>query len=280
MRSITNYIKRGVKYVLHGIPQKTILKCIITQDVPSAKLEGKRILITGGGRGIGEYITEKCVKEGATCLIVGRNEDTLMKISNKLGCEYIVFDISRVEEIPDFFDEAIARMKGEIDCLVNNAGISLHERNMMEVTPESFDKQFDVNLKAPYFLSKAFVKHCQTVGNSNASILFMTSERGLYCDEIPYGLTKAALISLTRGMARRHIKSGIRVNAIAPGITESDMTIVDRNEDMTSTYNCGGRFFLPEEIAEVAVFLLSDISQCISGEVIACDQGNYLRCDW
>jgi NAD(P)-dependent dehydrogenase (short-subunit alcohol dehydrogenase family) len=163
---------------------------------------------------------------------------------------------------------------------VNNAGISLHEKNMMEVTIDTFDQQLSTNLKGPYFLTQEFLKHCQITHNTNASIIFMASERGLYCDEIPYGLIKSAIISLTRGVARRQIKNGIRVNAVAPGITESDMTIVDRTGDMASSYNCGGRFFLPEEVAETIVFLLSDAAKCISGEVIACDQGNYLRCDW
>ena len=175
---------------------------------------------------------------------------------------------------------AINMFDGRIDCLVNNAGISLHEKNMMEVTLETFDRQLDVNLKAPYFLTQNFIKHCISVENRNASIVFVSSERGLYCDEIPYGLIKVAINSLTRGVARRHVRNGIRVNAIAPGITESDMTIADRNKNMACEYNCGGRFFLPEEVAETAAFILSDEASCINGEVIACDQGNYLRCDW
>ena len=177
-------------------------------------------------------------------------------------------------------NEAINMLDGRIDCLVNNAGISLHEKSMMEVTLETFDKQLDINLKAPYFLTQNFIKHCIDVHNKKASVVFISSERGLYCDEIPYGLIKAAINSLTRGIARRHVRNGIRVNAIAPGITESDMTIADRTKNMACEYNCGGRFFLPEEVAETAAFILSDEANCINGEIIACDQGNYIRCDW
>lgn len=273
-------IRRIFNFLFHGIPEQKILKCEVTVSKSAQKLYGKNILITGGGRGIGLYIARKAVKEGANVLITGRNEDSLIKASKELNCQYIPFNVTDFEAIPSFFEEAIQKLGGRIDCLVNNAGISLHEKNMMEVTLDTFNRQLDTNLKAPYFLSQTFVRHCLDTENHNATIIFIASERGLYCDEIPYGLIKSSIISLTRGMARRHIKSGIRVNAVAPGITESDMTIADRDSDMSSAYNCGGRFFLPEEVAEIVAFLMSDPANCISGEVIACDQGNYLRSDW
>lgn len=273
-------IKRVIKYILYGIPTEHILKCNVVVSQSTKKLLGKNILITGGGRGLGFYIAQKCILEGANVVIVGRNEDVLKTASKELKCRYIAFDLSNISNISKMLNEAINMLDGRIDCLVNNAGISLHEKSMMEVTLETFDKQLDINLKAPYFLTQNFIKHCIDVQNKKASVVFVSSERGLYCDEIPYGLIKAAINSLTRGIARRHVRNGIRVNAIAPGITESDMTIADRTKNMACEYNCGGRFFLPEEVAETAAFILSDEANCINGEIIACDQGNYLRCDW
>ena len=273
-------IKRVIKYILYGIPTEHILKCNVVVSQSTKKLLGKNILITGGGRGLGFYIAQKCILEGANVVIVGRNEDVLKTASKKLQCQYIAFDLSDISNISKMLNGAINMLDGRIDCLVNNAGISLHEKSMMEVTLETFDKQLDINLKAPYFLTQNFIKHCIDVHNKKASVVFVSSERGLYCDEIPYGLIKAAINSLTRGIARRHVRNGIRVNAIAPGITESDMTIADRTKNMACEYNCGGRFFLPEEVAETAAFILSDEANCINGEIIACDQGNYLRCDW
>ncbi len=273
-------VKRAVKYILHGVPSHTVLKCNVVVSKSAGRLNCKHVLVTGGGRGLGYYIAKKCIEEGAEVLITGRNEDTLKQASKKLNCKYKRFDVTDIEHVGEFMDSATELLGGRIDCLVNNAGISLHEKGMMEVTPETFNRQIDTNLKGPYFLSQSFIRHCIETDNQNAAIVFVSSERGLYCDEIPYGLTKAAINSLTRGMARRHIRHGIRVNAVAPGITESDMTIADRNSDMTCEYNCGGRFFLPEEVAETVAYLLSDAAGCISGEVIACDQGNYLRSDW
>lgn len=212
-------IKRVIKYILYGIPTEHILKCNVVVSQSTKKLLGKNILITGGGRGLGFYIAQKCILEGANVVIVGRNEDVLKTASKELKCRYIAFDLSNISNISKMLNEAINMLDGRIDCLVNNAGISLHEKSMMEVTLETFDKQLDINLKAPYFLTQNFIKHCIDVHNKKASVVFVSSERGLYCDEIPYGLIKAAINSLTRGIARRHVRNGIRVNAIAPGIT-------------------------------------------------------------
>ena len=148
------------------------------------------------------------------------------------------------------------------------------------MTEEGFDRQFDTNLKGPYFLTQTFIDYMNREKIGQGNIRFITSERGLYCDDIPYGLTKAAINSLTTGLARRLIAQGIRVNAIAPGVTASDMTGVDKNGNLYWPSSCAGRVFLPEEVAEVAAFLLSDVSMCISGEIVPCNQGNHYRCDW
>ncbi|WP_207650997.1 SDR family oxidoreductase [Butyrivibrio sp. YAB3001] len=111
------------------------------------------------------------------------------------------------------------------------------------------------------------------------NLLFISSERGKMGDDLPYGLTKAAINSLIKGLARRGIDYDIRVNGIVPGVTVSDMVGVGENDNLYRKKSIGKRIYLPEEIAELAVFLMSDISGCISGEVIACDQGNYHQLD-
>ena len=102
---------------------------------------------------------------------------------------------------------------------------------------------------------------------------------GMYCSDIPYGLGKATLNDFVEGLARRYVKTGIRVNALAPGVLSNEALGVT-DEDIHRKYSCGQRFIMPEEIAEVASFLLSDAANCISGAVIPCNQGNHLRCDW
>lgn len=273
-------LKRLLTWLIRGVPVVNITASI-SEISPSERLKGKKIVVTGGGRGLGFYMAKKFVEEGARVLITGRNMDTLKAASSQLNdCPYLQFDVQNIEEISAFVNKSNELLGGRVDCLVNNAGISLHEPSFDSVTVESFDKQFDTNLKGPYFLSQSFVKYWQFNGMRNTNILFITSERGLYCDVIPYGLTKAAINSFTVGLARKYVTCGIRVNAIAPGVTASDMTGFTKDGNLYRETSCGHRVFLPEEVAETAVFLLSDASNCISGEILPCNQGNHYRCDW
>ena len=273
-------IKRALRYILHGVQPKIVTANITVSD-SSQSLVGKNIVITGGGRGLGFYIAKKCVEEGANVLITGRNEQTLQEASKQLGaCAYIPFDVTNIDHVKQFFIQCEKKLSGGVDCLVNNAGISLHERNIMNVTLETYDKQFATNLRAPYFLSQEFISRYDTLNKTSGSILFITSERGLYCDDIPYGLIKAAINSLTQGLGRRLIDKGIRVNAVAPGVTASDMTGYTKEGNLLRPSACGERVYLPEEVAEVACFLLSDAAGCISSQIVPCNRGNHLKCDW
>lgn len=133
-------------------------------------------------------------------------------------------------------------------------------------------------MKANYFIAQAFLKnklHEQSEGN----LLFLSSETAGKSIDIPYGLTKAAINSLVGGLARRVYQRGLRVNAIAPGVTLTDMTCRDKVDEAANlgTNSAAGRWLLPEEIAEVACFILSDVSKCITGEVIYCDAGSHLK---
>ncbi len=271
------YIKRGIRYIIKGQPQINITTEIV-QKTPNEIFKNKNILITGGGDGLGFYIAKKCVDEGAKVLIVGRKEEKLKAAVEKLGekASYMQFDVQKVEEMKTFMDEVYKKL-GTIDCLVNNAGISLHEKEMKKVEIEGFDSQFNTNLRGSYFLAQAYLKKLEEEKQENGNIIFISSERGAQCDDIPYGLTKVAINSLTEGLSRRYYKSGVRVNAVAPGITASNMTKIDKDENLYCEYNASERFFVPEEVAEVVAFLISDVSKCISGEVIYCDAGNHLN---
>ena len=274
------YFKRLLTWLIKGVPVMKITASI-SQISSSERLLGKKIIVTGGGRGLGFYMAKKFIAEGACVLITGRNNDVLKAASSQLNdCPYLQFDVQNIEGIPAFVNKANELLGGRIDCLVNNAGISLHEPSFDSVTIEGFEQQFNTNLKGPYFLSQAFISYWEKYYISNTNILFITSERGLYCDVIPYGLTKAAINSFVVGLARRYVAKGIRVNAIAPGVTASDMTGVDKDGDLYRENSCGKRVFLPEEIAESAVFLLLDAAKCISGEILPCNLGNHYRCDW
>lgn len=272
---IGNYFKRAVKYILkeHKI---SVVKPEIVQKTPTEMFSNKNILITGGGSGLGYYIAQKLSNEGAKVIITGRKEEKLKKAVNEIrnNVEYMVYDVRKCDS--DFM-KTIYNKFGKIDCLINNAGISLHEGNMLNVTMEGFENQFDTNLKGAYFLAQEYVKIIKENNQKEGNIIFISSERGKQCDDIPYGLTKVAINSLVEGMSRRFYKDGIRINAVAPGITASDMTNIKRDGDLYCNYNASERYFMPEEVAEVVAFLVSEYSKCISGEIIHCDAGNHLN---
>lgn len=276
----TEKFKRIFKYIFHGIPVKQIT-VLAHQDYSQKRLLDRKIVITGGSRGIGFAIAEKCIKEGASVLICGRDESSLKKAVAKLGEKacYLIFNVADVSEANSFINKCFEKMGGSVDCLVNNAGISYHEGSFMDVTPKGFDEQFNVNFKGAYFLTKEFVDLIEKKKQSGGTILFISSERGSFNTDIPYGLSKATINSLTASLSYKlYGTNNIRVNAIAPGVTTSDMTGRKSTENMEYGSSPIGRVLIPEEIAEVAVFLLSDYSRCISGEVIHCDAGAHIKC--
>lgn len=274
---LRTYIRRMLSYVRHGQPinyTTAVVKCIN----PSEQLKGRNILITGGGRGLGYYIAKKCIEEGANVIITGRNEETLRSSSKKLGqkCNYIVCDVTQIENIETCIDNAEKIFNSKVDSLVSNAGISLHEGNFRNVSEEGWNAQLNTNLKGNYFMVKYFIEYLEKNEDTSGNIVVISSERAKRADDIPYGLTKVATNSFIKGFATKVVDENIRINGLAPGVTTSDMTGYKREENLYAAWQSGNRIFLPEEVAEVALFLLSDTSSCISGEIITCDKGRYI----
>lgn len=276
--SLKSAILHTLSVILHGEAKPTYVNVSYLQ--PSKQLVGKKVIITGGGKGIGYAMAKKFKSEGADVLIAGRSENRLKESAKDIGCMYLTLDVRNIEDFDTFIDNA-DKMLGGINCLVNNAGISLHEKGFLDVSPEQYDSQFDTNLKGPLFLTQCFINKCNERENLNTrNILFTSSETGITADERPYGLTKAALNSLVQGLAYRYVNQGYRINAIAPGVTVSDMIETKPDGDLTCNYNVTKRFYLPDEIAEVASFLLSDASNCLNGQIIVCNEGKTINARW
>lgn len=272
-----NKIKRAAKYIIYGVPQYDV-KAEIHYLSPSNKLSGKKIIVTGGGKGLGAAMANKFVSEGASVLISGRNEKILKEKAEQMGCKYLTLDVQDTNSFDKFIHDA-DRILGGVDSLVNNAGISLHEPTFFDVTSETFDTQIATNLRGGFFLTQSFTKlllHEKRKGN----VLFISSETGETVDIRPYGFTKAAINSMVQGLACLFVKDGIRVNAVAPGITASDMTGLKADGNLYLECNAINRVYLPEEVAETACFLLSDVSGCISGQVIVCNNGRTINPRW
>ena len=183
-----------------------------------------------------------------------------------------------VSSFDTFITTADGMLDG-VDCLVNNAGISLHEQTFFDVTPESFDAQIATNLRGAFFLTQSFTRLLLAKGRKG-NVLFVSSETGETVDIRPYGFTKAAINSMVQGLAYLFVSKGIRVNAVAPGITASDMTGYKADGNLYLPGNATDRIYLPEEVAETACFLLSDASGCISGQIVVCNNGKTINARW
>ena len=220
----------------------------------------------------------KFVSEGSSVLISGRNEKTLKETAGRIGCRYLTLDMQDTSAFGRFISDADALLDG-VDCLVNNAGISMHEPTFFDVTPATFDAQIATNLRGGFFLTQSFIRMLLQ-NKRKGNVLFVSSETGETVDIRPYGFTKAAVNSMVQGLACLFLKDGIRVNAVAPGVTASDMTGFKPDGNLFLAGNATERVYLPEEVAETACFLLSDVSGCISGQVIVCNNGKTINPRW
>ena len=130
-------------------------------------------------------------------------------------------------------------------------------------------------------MAQSFIRFCKDNNREGIKkILFTSSETSMTVDERPYGLSKAALNSLIQGIACRYVKDGFRINAIAPGISATEMTGLDSKGNLYLDINPTNRVFLPEEIAEIACFLCTDASNIINGQIIYCNEGRTINTRW
>lgn len=269
------YFYRLWQWLYKGIPVLKIPANVTSID-SGKRLNGQKIIITGGSRGIGFYMAKKFLSEGADVIIVGRNIHNLKQASMELHCQYLAYDINDIANAGTFITKA-AELLGGLTGLVNNAGICNKDNGFLNVTEQSFDEQFLTNVKSPFFLTQAFLRYIDSHKISASSVLFITSERGLYPDDAPYGMTKAAMGNIIAGLARQFATRGVHVNAIAPGVVADVISDIDKYDDLYLKGAVGKRYILPEEIAEIATYLMSDASKCVSGEIIPCNQSNHLK---
>ncbi len=270
--NIRLYIKRGMEYIKKG----GATYANITYTSSDESLKGKKIIITGGSSGIGKAIAKKCINSGAEVVITGRNKEKLITAKNELGfgCHILIHEMSCIDESADLIERAEKLFNAKPDCLVNNAGVYVNKR-FKDFNADDYNNILNTNLRGAYFLTQKFINYSIT-NNIQSNILMVISNRGLMGDTSPYGISKKALISYTEGLARDYIRNGIRVNGICPGMTATNINGI---KDMDNLFNDtrGKRILLSEEIAELCKFLLSDVSKCVVGAIIPCDEGDHIR---
>jgi len=240
----------------------------------------KIVLITGGSSGIGLATAEKFVNEGHSVVITGTQEEKLINAVAALGsnAEGFVLDMRDSDSMPSFVQEIINK-HGRIDVLVNNAGIN-QKKAFTEVTDEDFRDIIDVNQTGTFILSREVVRTMldgEVKGNI-INISSMTAHYGIP-KVISYTASKTALEGMTRSMAVDLSPSGIRVNCIAPGFIETNMTATALNSDPKRKSRVIERTPMrklgaPEDIANAVYFLASEEASFITGVVLPVDGGN------
>ena len=241
-------------------------------------LKGKTAVVTGGTRGIGFAIVEKYLENGANVALAGSRQETVEKALARLP-EYkervmgIWPDLCSPEEVAAAFASVKERF-GSLDILANNAGVS-SRTSLYEYTLEEFSKILDVNLKAVFVCSQAAARIMKEQGGGvilNTSSMVAEYGQPAGCG---YPATKFAVNGLTRSLARELAKDRIRVNAVAPGVTNTDM-VAALPKEMVERISAGiplGRPGEPADVAEAYLYLGSDKASYVTGVVLRVDGG-------
>lgn len=242
------------------------------------KLKGKIAIITGGSRGIGYATVEKFIKEGATVILTASSIQNAEKAVTKLKASYpdaqisgISPDLTDLADIQHAFSE-IVRQYGRIDILINNAGVS-ESTPLSAYTEELFDRVMDLNVKGVFNASKVAAEYMEEQGSG--VILNTSSMVSIYAQPsgFAYPTSKFAVNGMTLSLARELGPKGIRVNAVAPGITNTDMMKAVPEEVIAPLIQQIPlkRLGDPEDIANAFAFLASDEASYITGVVLQVD---------
>jgi NAD(P)-dependent dehydrogenase (short-subunit alcohol dehydrogenase family) len=244
--------------------------------MPNFRLDGKKALVTGAGRGLGRAVADGLAELGATVYGTSRDPAVGRALTDRYGTRSFPLEVSDVASIESTVS-ALLETSGGIDLLVNNAGVNA-PKPAVEVTEADWDSVLDTNLKGAFFLSTAVGRHWLATGTRGA-IVNVASQAGLVAIEerAPYCTSKAGMIHLTRSLALEWASAGIRVNAVAPTFIRTELTAssLDRPDwaaELLSRIPVG-RFGEPEDIVGAVAFLLSDAAAMVTGHTITIDGG-------
>jgi 3-oxoacyl-[acyl-carrier protein] reductase len=248
-------------------------------------LENKVVIVTGAARGIGEGVAIKLAEHGAHVAFTYVSESSAEKAKaleeklTALGVKAKAYRSNAGEfaECETFVNDVVKEF-GTVDVLVNNAGIS-KDNLLLRMTPEQWDDVMDINLKSVFNMTKQVIRPMMKA--KSGSIINMSSVIGLMgnAGQGSYAASKAGIIGFTKSVAKELGSRNIRCNAIAPGFVETDMTGYLKEGEQADKYKAGiplGRFGTANDIANVTLFLASEMGSYVTGQVISVDGGLYM----
>lgn len=244
-------------------------------------LKGKVAVVTGGGRGIGKAIAQRLAEAGAGVVIASRKLENLQAAATEFATlpgkvVPVACHVGRLDQLENLVRETEARL-GPIDILVNNSATNIGQGAALDVTDDMLDKMIEVNVKSALRLVRLTVP--KMIARGGGSVINIASIAGLQPQPggLLYSFTKAGLIMLTRSWAREFGPHGVRVNAIAPGLVQTDFSEYFWKDEVyrkhIETTQPIRRIGQPEEIGHAALYLASDEASYLTGQLIVIDGG-------
>ena len=245
------------------------------------ELKGKVALVTGGAQGIGKAVALMLARHGADVVVADVNLEKAAETAKEVeatgrGAMAVNVDVTRLSDVENMVESAIGRF-GRIDILINNAGIA-RDKLILRMTEEDWDAVLDVNLKGTFNCTKAIIKHMSKQRSGKiVNIASVVGEMG-NAGQANYSASKAGVIGLTKTIAREFSQRGINVNAIAPGYIQTPMTDVlpDKAKEELKRMIPMERLGQPEDVAYAVLFLVSEGSSYVTGQVLNVNGGIYM----
>ena len=243
-----------------------------------SEIAKKNIIVTGASGGIGNSIVEKLSKNGANILATGTKKEKLDELkSNFKNLKILKFDISQSDKIEEFIENATNELGGNLDCIVNNAGIT-QDNLAIRMNFEEWKKVIDINLSSTFLLSKYSIK--KMLKNKKGKVINITSVVGHTGNlgQANYTAAKAGIIAMSKTLAIEYARKNININCISPGFIKTSMTdkIDTKFKEMIISKIPSGRLGEPEDVANAVFFLASDLSNYINGETLHVNGGMYM----
>ena len=241
-------------------------------------LKKNNIIVTGATGGIGNSIIKKLYDTGANILATGTKDEKLEELKKKFqNIQTLRFDISQIENLENFIEDATKKLGGKLDCVINNAGIT-QDNLAIRMSIEEWKKVIDINLTSTFLISKFAIK--KMLKNKRGKIINITSVVGHTGNlgQTNYTASKAGIVAMSKSLAIEYAKKNININCISPGFIKTAMTdkIDDKFKEAIISKIPSGRLGEPEDVANAVVFLASQQSNYINGETLHVNGGMYM----